>query len=320
MKVRRTALTALKTLVSLGLLAVLYRRIEPARAWSLFSNLSPLLLGVVFGLLAFNTLISALKWRILLDADGIRVPLRQLWISYLIGSFFNCFLPSNIGGDAYRIVDVSRRSAKPVNTVASVFADRLSGFFALSVMGAVFGLAGLPLVRHDRALLLLPCAVFAGIALLAWSLYQQRLLLACLRISGLSRIRRLDSLVARFLASVDAYRRKPGVIARVMAVSFTFQFTVIVCIIVLAAALRLDVHPLYFFVFVPVVSLLEALPVSIYGLGLRDAGYVFFFSQLGLPAAYALTLSLLYVAVTLVYASCGGVAFALRRGRTRARA
>jgi hypothetical protein len=57
-------------------------------------------------------------------------------------------------------------------------------------------------------------------------------------------------------------------------------------------------------------------PSTINGMGFRDAGYIMFFSAAGLadPTAAAPAMSLLYMTLTLVYASCGGALF-LRRIR-----
>jgi len=103
-----------------------------------------------------------------------------------------------------------------------------------------------------------------------------------------------------------------------MLVSFVFQFTVITCIWLLSLGLGFDIPYFYFCVFVPFVSLMEALPISIFGLGIRDASYVFFFTRVDLPEVQALTLALAYVVVSLVYALSGGVIFMLRPGQKEA--
>ena len=76
--------------------------------------------------------VAAWKWQIILRADNVHVPLPRLVASYLVGTFFNIFLPSSIGGDAYRIYDVARDSGRSASSFSSVLADRLSGFLALA--------------------------------------------------------------------------------------------------------------------------------------------------------------------------------------------
>jgi uncharacterized protein (TIRG00374 family) len=314
MTAKRCFGTALKLGISLTLMFLLYRRIEIGKLAAILGQMNFLMLVPLFILLFFNTFISSVKWHVLLRADDIDVPLRSLVGSYLIGSFFNVFLPSNIGGDVYRIVDVARRSSKPVNTFASVFVDRLSGFFALAIMGFVFPAAGYLLLPGGR-ILILPLAVFALITVMILLLYQQGIVRALMQWFRLDRAPRMRNFVEQFLGSITAYKRKQNVVAKVMGVSFLFQFSVIVCIYLMAVAIDIRIPLAFFFLFVPLVLLMEALPVSIYGLGLRDAGYLFFFTQVGRgrPVEEAASMSLLYVTVTLVYASLGGIVFAARR-------
>ncbi len=51
--------------------------------------------------------VSVWRWRLLLGAQHIRVPVRTLSESFWVALFFNNFLPSNIGGDVVRIADTS---------------------------------------------------------------------------------------------------------------------------------------------------------------------------------------------------------------------
>lgn len=308
---RKRRLALLKFAVSLVLLILLYGRTEFGRLRAVLGDLRLYLLPLLFVLLLFNTFISALKWRILLRADAIHVPLPSLVGSYLVGSFFNVFLPSNIGGDVYRVYDVARRTDRPAHTFASVFADRLSGFAALAVLGIAFPLLGWALVE-DRRILLLPVAVFAAIAAAVYLLYQRELVARFLARVGANRVPHLQQTVNRFLDSIGKYRETPGVVPRVMAVSFVFQFTIILYVFLLARTMRSDIPFAYFCVFVPLISLMEAVPLTIYGIGFRDAGYVLFFTQLGKPVEHAMTLSLLYVVSALVYASLGGIVFVVR--------
>ena len=312
MSLKRTLGTGLKLAVSLTLMAWLYRRVDLTGIGSVIAGTHLGLLLVVFALLFFNTAISTLKWQILLKADDVVLPFNNLLASYMVGTFFNVFLPSNIGGDAYRIYDVARQSAKPVHTFASVFVDRLSGFCALAIMGFIFPLSSLGLLS-GRRVLLLPLLVFAAIVLLIWGLYQQRLVRWGLRVTRLDRIAVISRSLDQFLGSITTYKEKPGVLTRIMGVSFCFQFTVIICVYVLSRAVGIQIPFVFFCAFVPLISLLEALPISIFGLGLRDAGYVFFFTQVGHTREGGLAMALLYVAVSLVYAAVGGLVFAFKR-------
>lgn len=304
----------LRFLVSAGLIFFLYRRIAFHEFIAVFQTLRFWPLLFFFMLLFFNTAIHALKWKLLLQADGILIPWSTLTASYLVGTFFNMFLPSNIGGDAYRVYDVARTSKRAAHSFASVLADRLSGYVALVVVATGCGLAGLRLLPNSE-ILWIPVIGMAGLLLIIGASFQQRLIRWFLDRSVLERAPGIRAFVLQLLDSVNQYRNAPDLFVRIMIVSFVFQFSVIICIYLLALGLDFDIPLHYFFVFVPFVSIMEALPISIFGLGIRDASYAYFFTHVGLPEVYALTLALAYVVVTLVYASSGGIIFLLRTPR-----
>ena len=67
-------------------------------------------------------------------------------------------------------------------------------------------------------------------------------------------------------------------------------------------------------VFVPLISLAGMLPISVNGLGIREALYLLLFGRIGVPADAAVSMAFLYFAVTLVASLPGGVVYALQRG------
>ncbi len=310
---KKTLISLLKIVVAVTLLALLYRNVSSAQVRSIFATVRPGPVFLFFILLFTNTLISAWKWKILLQADEVDIPLRPLFTAYLIGSFFNLFLPSTIGGDTYRVVSMRQYSAKLSKSFASVFADRLTGFFALSVFGLVFSIIGYRTLPNYWCFLI-PLAACLGLLGMAAAIICKPVTWKILNVLRLDRIEKLRAFFEKFLNSFAAYSKHPLLPARVLGLSFLFQFLLILCIFILSRAIHLDVKLSYFFIFVPIITLLEAIPISIYGLGLRDAGYVFFFSEVGLPnaGAHALSLSVLYVTISLLYACIGGVIFLFR--------
>ena len=308
---KRNVFLLLRVAVSLLLLFLLYRRIEIGDLLGVFRTLHIAPLAGVFALMLLNTVLHAWKWMLLLKADGIHLPFGSLLATYLAGSFFNMFLPSNIGGDAYRVYDVARFSKRGAHAFASVLADRVTGYFALVIVAVAVGLAGHSLLPH-REVVWIPIAGLAVLCMATGMAFYPRLIRRVLRMSWLLKIRDLRPFVEKLLESVHHYRGKPGLLVKIMLASFWFQANVIVCVFLLARGLGLEVPLRAMAVFVPFVSMMEALPVSIFGLGIRDASYAYFLTHAGWSEAHALTLALAYVALTLVYVSFGGVIFLLR--------
>jgi len=108
---RRALVLVLKIAVSVGLLALLLWKSDAPRLWHYVRSASIAWLATALGFYLLMILASSWRWGLLLTAQGVEVPARTLTGSFLVATFFNNFLPSNIGGDVIRIADTpSRRS------------------------------------------------------------------------------------------------------------------------------------------------------------------------------------------------------------------
>ena len=293
-----------KLAVMAGLLSLLYRHVDFAAFRAALAGLRWGWIPLIYALLLFNTALNSWKWGLLLKSDGIAIPLRSLMCSHLIGTFFNLFLPSSIGGDAYRVVDVGRRAGAGAKSFAAVFAERLMGFLALALWGLLFSAIGWSRLP-DKRILFLPVIVFA--------LVQRRALVAVWGFLRMDRLKKLDAFLHRFLDSMAGYHADRKLIAWVFGLSLVFQMTAIATIFCISRALHWDAPFVYFCIFVPLITLGEALPISIFGIGVRDGLYVFFFAQAGVAREQALSLALVYVLISILYSLGGGVLFLLRR-------
>ncbi len=300
-----------KILVSLSLIALLYRNIPLGEMAARLSQTDLRFIFPIFILLFFNTFLSSWKWHLLLKADAIRIPLSELFASYLIGTFFNIFLPSNIGGDSYRIYDISKQSDL-AGSAASVLADRLSGFLALVLLALGASIPVMQKIQTSAVIIIIPLAVLTILILVSGALYYRKPAEYCLRITRLSRIEAVSRFYGKFLDAFAHYRQSPLVMLKIMAISFGFQLSVILCVCLMAHSLQIRIALIYFIAFVPLITLMEALPISIYGVGVRDAGYVFFFGTVGLSALQTRSLALLYLIITVCYALIGGVLLAYK--------
>lgn len=305
----------LKVAVTVGLLFFLYSRIDFGGLASRFSSIRWQWIGAAFGLMAFNTFVSSLKWQILLKADSIGVSIWRLFSSHLIGSFFNIFLPSTIGGDVYRIADIGGKTDSKARTAASIIADRITGFLALAIYGLVASL----IVRGDipnweNRLLLLPgvalAVLIAFTVILCWPSFVKR----CCRILPAKLESSLLKILDPILESMQKYIHHPGACLRVLFLAFVFQLSAILAVFSLGKSVGLDVSLGPYFFFVPFITLMEMIPISIFGIGLRDTGYLWFMKAVGSksPEEDAAVISIVYVAVTVVYVGFGGILYLFR--------
>ncbi len=310
-KNKKILFITLKALFSCALMYIVYRRIPLNDLRGLLASMDFRYFLPIAFLLLVNTALSALKWRLLLLADGVNIPLTTLTITYLIGSFFNLFLPSSIGGDSYRIYDIAQKSRDGVRAAASVFADRFSGFLALVILSLISSI--LVAREFDNLMFFFgPLLILLLLLGIMMALVKEKPVRIFLAVTRLDRFPFITRLTEKFFLSFQCYGANRKLLVQVMAISFAFQLSVISVVYFLAQALHTSVSFFYFSAFVPLITLLEALPISIYGLGLRDAGYVFFFGWTGMSDLETRSLALSFVGVTVSYSLIGGAVYLMR--------
>ena len=108
--VRSAVLWILKIGVSVGLLYVLFARIDAGETWAHMRSASVGWVATALGLYTLVIVVGAVRWQLLLRTQHVDIPFTTLVNSYLAASFANNFLPSNIGGDVIRIADTARAS------------------------------------------------------------------------------------------------------------------------------------------------------------------------------------------------------------------
>ena len=145
---RRSALVGVKLAVSLALLAYLFSITDTAALEERLRSADLLLLAVAVACYFTMLAIATWRWRLLLETLGVDAPLRRLGSSYLVATFFNNFLPSNIGGDVVRVRDGSRLTGSTTASLAVVGIDRILGFGALYALAAVAFVLGGPVERE----------------------------------------------------------------------------------------------------------------------------------------------------------------------------
>src|ERR1700730_58485 len=134
---RRDAPLAIKIVVSIGLMALLFSKIDIGRLWDSAREAPIAWLAIALLLYLINILASVWRWQLLLGAQDVELPASRLLTTYLISLFFNNFLPSNIGGDVIRIGDTARATRSKTAATMIVLGDRVLRLLGLILVAAV---------------------------------------------------------------------------------------------------------------------------------------------------------------------------------------
>lgn len=307
---RRGVLLA-KALVTVALCAVIIWRGNWHAIWSSLTRADPLLIATVFCGMLLGVTISTYKWRLLLSIHGIDFPFGRLHGFYFTSVFFNNFLPSNIGGDVYRIYRTARHRPNRAGAVVAVFSERLTGIWALIALGAA---GGTWVYAHSRPAppWLLPATVTFGVIAL--------LPLIFLPVAGkaafwFSERRWLPQKLKNVLMLLSDYRTHPLKTCQVIAISFGFHLFTLTWMLVLSVAVGSPSSIPRLVLGIAISNLAALLPVSINGIGLLDGSFIYVMHSLGMDFDPALMMMLLIRALLIPLSIIGGL-FYLRARRS----
>jgi glycosyltransferase 2 family protein len=301
-------IAAFKIVITIVLFYLLFRKVDLNEFAAVLRNARLDYLTGAFVMIWLAHYICIFRWRMLMRPLMPVLSLARLMGIYCIGLFFNLAFPTVVGGDVVKMYYAGKPSRLYAQSFAATFLDRDAGMLAMMMIACGGFLAhplevpGIPVglfVWGGTSLF-----VLGNVALFTPFLHRffSRLLQRC----GLSRV------AAKIDAISDAFQimaRHRLVLFGSLLISLTNQLFVIAVTWGMAEGLHLGVPLPYFLVFVPVVTLISMVPVSLNGMGLREYAFVTLLSGIGVDREGSVALGLLSSAMLIVSAVPGGIIY-----------
>jgi glycosyltransferase 2 family protein len=315
-RARAILVPCLKAAVSVALLALLLSKVDVGRLWTVARTAAiPWLVGALALYLAM-ILVSAWRWGLLLRAQHILYPFRGLTSSFMVATFFNNFLPSNIGGDVIRIADTAPAAGSKTLATTVVLIDRGLGLLGLVLVAALGASAGLGPAKVGPVG---PGMLWAGFGLAAMIATP-----ALLNPEGFTRMLQplrvlhpewVDERLGRLTAALARFKESPSSLAWCFVGAIGVQVILVAFYLAIAHSLEIPISFAQLAVIVPISFVVQMVPVSMNGFGVREATFGFYFTRLGLPLESALLVSFIGAALVLLFSLSGGVAYLARQRR-----
>jgi glycosyltransferase 2 family protein len=242
--------------------------------WHELQQVPPWLWPLSLALVICGMLLNALRWYSLLRVQQVQISFIETTKIVFSGAFASNFLPSTIGGDAYRMVALLRYTPDKVLSVTSVVVDRGMNVLAMLTMlpfvvytfGSTFNLVHLQGSRTD-GMQALP--LIAGV------------------LTFLTRLK------DRFFQTAGVWLKKPASLLVAFFISWWSIFVVYLGVWLIALSLGIPVQ-LYQVMGVSAAAyLITMLPISVNGYGLREFTVTALYMQLGATLEQASTLALI---------------------------
>ena len=131
--------TALKILLTGGALYLVFQKIDTDNLLQLSKTLSWGWLVPAIALFVGSKVATAIRLNAYFANIHISLSFWENWRLYLIGMFYNLFLPGGIGGDGYKVYLLNNQFKTPVKELLKAsLLDRLGGLIA--ILALLFGI------------------------------------------------------------------------------------------------------------------------------------------------------------------------------------
>jgi hypothetical protein len=245
------------------------------------------------------------------QVQNISMSFREaLYLSFL-GLFFNLFFPSAVGGDVAKAYYAYKHSGKKIESTIAVILDRLVGFVAM-ILIAVVALAFFSRELNDSRIDQL---VYVFLGLMLFSLFffgSKRFAKSFKFLFAWIPSEKWKQRLSDLYHAMYRYKHHKNTLAATILLSFLGQSMFVIVHYWVTRSLNVNLSFWIFFLFVPLIAIVSMAP-SIGGLGVREAGVIFFLKRYMLPER-ALALSLLIDMLIYGFSLAAGIVYALRGG------
>lgn len=281
-KLKKPLLTGGKIAIAAGLLLWVYRDMDWGEFGQTLAGADILLMLCAFGGYVISLVIIAFRLQLLLRTQEIEIRIWELIRLTFLGQFFNAVVPGVVGGDLVKAYYIAKHTHHKGVAVITVFVDRLMGITALVLLATamLLGLGASGRGTWEEMKLPAMAAAVAMAAVMAMMVF-----LFSRRVRKLLRLQKIYGRlpIAQHIGAAGAaarrFRSRPGVLLKAIAITFAGQGSWILGIALIGASLSLEVAWHKYFVYVPLIYIIGAVPITPGGVGLVEKAYMLFFSS-----------------------------------------
>lgn len=295
----------IRIIITLVILTLIFRNIDIKSVTQtiLGADIGFLLLALLFQL--GSTLLAGIRYgRVMLKLNfGLSYPFYIK--SYFKGSFFNQGLPTSIGGDAVRVLDVATHSGgRKRDAFIGVFIDRILGLAGLLILN---------LAANYFLPDLLPKNLFWTINAIVLSGFIGFVLFIYVHHIEQLNINRLFAYILRASEQLNKVLHNLRAMSFHMFIGVVIHLFSIINIYFIAQSVGLEYSLLTIAVIVPPIVLLTLIPISLAGWGIREGAMVGLFGLIAGSNTSILSMSILYGIILIIASLPGLVTFLVKK-------
>lgn len=271
---RKKGLTALKIIISAALIYFIFTKLNVSEVFETVKKANPIYL--VFALLLFiaSKIIAAFRLNLYFHELKVLLTQKSNIKLYLLGMFYNLFLPGGIGGDAYKGYVIKKKFEVETKKVVSVLVlDRLSGLLLLFIYACGLAL----LLKND---LMEDFKILLGLAIPL-------------------------SVIVFYFLNKKFFGYVLPVFWKSVGYSALVQLSQLVCVYLILKSLGIETNTVAYLVIFLISSIVSVIPLTIGGIGSRELTFFYGAAFLGLNESTSVGVSMLFFLITAVVSLFG---------------
>lgn len=306
---KKVVIFIIKIALAAACLVIIYRSVDFSDVPSILKSVNVTFLAIAYLLIFAETYLMAIRLKILFKSKDIIIKFNNLVRVIFVSLFISSSMPSSIGADALRIILLKRQNYSITHSTSVMVMDRILSVFAM----LVFSLIGMLLIFDhipDTNLLLIFLALLISSAILFLCFISNLPQLVLERISSVSTyminsfsknlavvaecLKKSITFVSGIHKSFADFVRNPLDLLKVFSWNALNQVLRVLQVHFIFLAIGHVVFFQYEFAFVPIIMLLTLLPITYFGIGIREGAFLYFFSLVNVPEAVSLSASMLF--------------------------
>ena len=221
-----------------------------------------------------RNIIATWRFKILLS-NNYNISFSEILHQYFVASFYNNILPSALGGDAVRMVLLSKSAMNKSAAIITITIERLIGLYALIVIAFIsFWLWNTP----DNWRILIS-GTFIAFTLLILFLY-------------FFKLNSKNNTISNIYSAINVLKNNTKALSLSFILSIVFQMISIFINFYLAKAINYECKMIHFMTIVPIVWFFTMIPISFGGIGLREVSFTYLLSYILVSAEESMIISI----------------------------
>lgn len=300
----------LKLGLGLGILALIAYFVDLGETFRVLQSAHPGWLLLSLACYISTRILMGIKWWVLLGGRRDTVSYATVQRALLLSDYHGLLFPNTLAIDAFRAVLLRHHPRGWTHTAASIVADRVINI-AVAAVVALLALAVTSLLvttPFSPSISLAVLAISGSVVVAALAVASQRLFdLAIAMLRAIAARGALERLVGKILHKLEELHgamrtmlTDPRVVVQAMLLAILLVLMRCLSAYFAFQAIGTPVGFGWTLALMPVITTLALLPLTLFGLGLKDGAFVFFFTGIGVTASAALAVSFVTYALIIV--------------------